>query len=152
MSDGSDADASLTAEKVVLDFGGDPGDLRILRKSSKQKQNKKEIKNIMSTATMAYRRNTNTVHHQRLFNLGAYQKYAILVLLIAGLSILYINQVTKLDLFNYQAANLEKELEQLKGENQLYQVEATRLQSIQVIKESKVANEMVPADPQFIKS
>ncbi|MCA9349469.1 VOC family protein [Candidatus Saccharibacteria bacterium] len=34
LSDGSDADASVTAEKVVLDFGGDPGDAGILSKSS----------------------------------------------------------------------------------------------------------------------
>lgn len=34
LSDGSDADASVTADKVVLDFGGDPGDPGILRKSS----------------------------------------------------------------------------------------------------------------------
>ncbi|MBP6005913.1 hypothetical protein KA531_03375 [Candidatus Saccharibacteria bacterium] len=106
----------------------------------------------MSTATIAYRRNTNTVHHQQLFNLGAYRKYAILSLVIVGLSLIYINQATKLDVFNYRAAMLEKELSELKGENQLYQVEATRLQSIQTIKESKVANDMVPADPQFIKS
>ncbi|MCB9834759.1 heliorhodopsin HeR [Candidatus Nomurabacteria bacterium] len=37
LSDGSDADASLIAEKVVLDFGGDPGDAGILRKSSLDK-------------------------------------------------------------------------------------------------------------------
>ncbi|MCA9349896.1 aspartate/glutamate racemase family protein [Candidatus Saccharibacteria bacterium] len=35
LSNGSDVDASVTALKSSLDFGGDPGDLGILRKSSK---------------------------------------------------------------------------------------------------------------------
>lgn len=71
----------------------------------------------------------------------------MLLVLMCLLGLLYLTQVTKTNAYSYQISNLQAEQTQLKDEQAELQVSAARLQSLERIKNSEVAKNLVSISP-----
>lgn len=98
----------------------------------------------MTTATLAMRRNQNLYRTQSEVKLGPISSSFVIVAIIAVLSLLYLNAITKTSVFGYQLMQLQAQRDQATSANQELQVEAARLTSIQSIQNSQVVKGMVP--------
>ena len=98
----------------------------------------------MTTAVITARRNQNWYRQPAQLVLGPTSATFVVVALISVLALLYLNQVTKTSVFNYQLADLTAQRDAVLSQTRDLQVEAGRLQSIDAIANSNVAKGMVP--------
>lgn len=89
------------------------------------------------------RRNQNSVRYTtKTIGLGPISNTLMLALILVVIGLMYLTQITKTNAFGYQVNDLKEKKEQLVEENKSLQVEAARLQSLERIKSSKVANRL----------
>ncbi len=100
----------------------------------------------MSTATVAMRRNQNFTRSEAQIKSGPLTIALMLISLVILLSLLYLSQVTKTSTFNYRISTLSQTRNDLQAKKEKLQVDAARLQSIAVAKQSAVAKTMVAVD------
>lgn len=98
----------------------------------------------MSTATLSMRRNQNLTRANRSYEAGPLSVGLMLIALVILLSLLYLNQVTKTSTFTYRLSSLQTKRDDLQAQKEKLQIEAARLQSLQDLRSSKVATDMVP--------
>lgn len=98
----------------------------------------------MSTATLTARRNQNLYRQPTKVRLGPTSATFVVIALISVLALLYLNQITKTNLFSYQIDELKHQKSKILAEKQDLGVEAARLQSIQATQSSAVVTKMVP--------
>jgi hypothetical protein len=98
----------------------------------------------MTTAAITARRNQNLYRQPAQLVLGPTSATFVVVALISVLALLYLNQITKTSVFNYQMTDLTAQRDALLAQTRDLQVEAGRLQSIDAIKSSSVAKQMTP--------
>jgi hypothetical protein len=72
------------------------------------------------------------------------------VVLVCLLGLLYLSQVTKTNAYGFEVDNLETQQSQLISEYQELELNAARLQSVDRVQNSGVAQGLVPAQPESI--
>ena len=98
----------------------------------------------MTSASYAVRRNQNLYRQRSQVKLGPVSGSFVIIIAISVLALLYLNQITKTNVFGYQVTSLQQKASQLASAKQDLQVEAARLQSIQAVQQAKVVSGMVP--------
>jgi hypothetical protein len=94
------------------------------------------------------RRNQNAVAFQEQVRvLGPVSNTIILIVLACLIGLLYLTQVTKTNSYGYKINNLQHEQSQLKEDKANLEVAAARLQSLDGVKNSQVAKNLVPVSP-----
>ena len=94
------------------------------------------------------RPNQNAVSFRRSDRtLGPISNTVILIVLACLLGLLYLTQVTKTNAYGYKIASLQQQQTQLKSENDDLQVSSARLQSLDRVQTSSVAQHMTPVAP-----
>ena len=101
--------------------------------------------------TRNIRRNQNSVRFNNTkASLGPISNTITLALILCVLGLLYLTQITKQTTYGYEVNTLETQKSQLLGEQESLEVEAARLQAIERVEQSKVAQDLVtPADIEF---
>ena len=89
-------------------------------------------------------RNQNLTRVQTAVQAGPITVSFMLIALIALLSLLYLNQVTKATSLNYRVASLESKRNELIAQKEQLRIDAARLQSIAAAKSSQVAQAYTP--------
>lgn len=89
-----------------------------------------------------WRRNQNTVAFAPSINLGPVAHTVLIALMIAVLGLIYLTQVTRTSNFAYQLDASTETQEALLAEYQDLQVENARLQALERVKNSSVAQAM----------
>lgn len=87
-------------------------------------------------------RNT-TVFSGETQTLGPISNTIMLLVLACVIGLLYLTQVTKTNAFGYKIDNLQKEQTSLQHEHDELEVASARLQSLERVKNSQVANALV---------
>lgn len=98
----------------------------------------------MTSATYAIRRNQNLTRQSTTLRLGPVSASFVVITAISLLALLYLNQITKTNVFGYQITQLQQKATQLDSSKQDLEVEAARLQSIDEIQKSSAVSQMVP--------
>lgn len=98
----------------------------------------------MTTATYAVRRNQNLTRQTTSMKLGPISATFVVIVAISVLALLYLNQITKTNVFGYRVTQLQQQAADLASSKQDLEVEAARLQSIQEIQKSPAVAQMVP--------
>jgi hypothetical protein len=94
------------------------------------------------------RPNQNAVSFRRSDRtLGPISNTVILIVLASLLGLLYLTQVTKTNAYGYKIASLQQQQTQLQSENDNLQVSSARLQSLDRVQTSSVAQHMTPVSP-----
>ncbi len=89
------------------------------------------------------RRNQNSVRYtSKTTGLGPISNTLMLALILVVIGLMYLTQITKTNAFGYEVNDLKEKKAQLVEENESLMVEAARLQSLERIKTSKVANSL----------
>lgn len=124
-------------------------------------ENKKKKRYYMSNyygATLrssrrSLKRNQNAVRfNSTAVKLGPVSNMLIVGMLVCVLGLMYLTQVTKTTSYGYQASDLRTTREDLIKQNQVLEVESTRLQALERIKNSDVAKELTtPTDVQYVR-
>ncbi|RWZ79459.1 MAG: hypothetical protein EOT04_01570 [Candidatus Chaera renei] len=91
------------------------------------------------TTPGAWRRNQNTVAFGGAKTLGPVAHTVLLVLMLAVLGLIYLTQITKTSSYGYQINNLENKRSELISQRQDLQVENARLQALERVQQSSVA-------------
>ncbi len=99
----------------------------------------------MTTATYAVRRNQNLTRQRTSLHLGPISATFVIIVAISILALLYLNQITKTNVFGYQVTQLQQKANDLAASKQDLEVQAARLQSIGAIQDSDAVTAMVPA-------
>src|SRR5690554_393340 len=95
-----------------------------------------------------YGRNQNaTAFRDRSKSLGPISNTIILIVLALVLGLLYLAQVTKTNAYSYEIDSLQKEQTRLDAEHEELAVTSARLQSVERIQNSEVAQNMVSVAP-----
>lgn len=79
--------------------------------------------------------------------LGPISNTILLIVLACLLGLLYLTQVTKTNAYGYQINDLQKQQTELQDEHAELQVSAARLQALERVKNSNVAQNMVTVAP-----
>lgn len=79
--------------------------------------------------------------------IGPISNTIMLIVLACLLGLLYLTQVTKTNAYGYQINSLQRQQTQLKSEHDDLEVASARLQSLDRVKTSKVAANLVPVSP-----
>ena len=96
------------------------------------------------------RRNRNTVRHDSdKTKLGPVSNVMILALILALMGLLYLTQATKTNGYSYELNQLQQQQAQLTEEYEDLQVESARLQAIERIRTSNVAQDLT--DPVIVE-
>jgi hypothetical protein len=82
--------------------------------------------------------------------IGPVSNTVIIVVLVCLLGLLYLSQVTKTNAYGFEVDNLETQQSQLISEYQELELNAARLQSVDRVQNSGVAQGLVPAQPESI--
>ena len=98
----------------------------------------------MTTATYAVRRNQNLTRQTVALHLGPVSATFVVITAISLLALLYLNQITKTNVFGTQISSLQQKASQLSSSKQDLEVEAARLQSIEEIQKSPAVSAMTP--------
>ncbi len=94
------------------------------------------------------RRNQNTTNFSSTSNvLGPVSNTISLIILACLLGLLYLTQVTKTNAFSYKINTLQKQQNELKSQNSDLEVASARLQSLDRVKNSEVAKNLVSVAP-----
>lgn len=105
-----------------------------------------------SMSRNSYRVNKNNiVHSTRKSGVGPATNTIVLVLLACLLTVIYLSQVTRTNSYSYQLDGLTTEKTQLQEEYASLEVESAKLESVERIRQSQVATELVnPASIQVV--
>lgn len=98
----------------------------------------------MTTATYAVRRNQNLTRQTTNLHLGPVSATFVVITAVSLLALLYLNQVTKTNVFGYEISSLQQKATDLASSKQDLEVEAARLQSIEEIQKSPAVAQMTP--------
>lgn len=103
--------------------------------------------------TRTIRRNRNSVKiNDTRSGLGPISNTITLALILCLLGLLYLTQITKQTSYGYEVNALETQKSQLLSEQESLEVEAARLQALERIQNSKVAQELVtPSSVEFVQ-
>ncbi|MBP7820829.1 hypothetical protein KA025_00345 [Candidatus Saccharibacteria bacterium] len=105
-------------------------------------------KNVSLSRASAYQRNRNVVSVSTTRpSLGPISNIIVLILVACLLGLLYLTQVTKTNALGYQLSDLSNKQTVLKEEQASLEVDAVRLQSLDRIKNSQTAKNMVDTKP-----
>lgn len=88
-----------------------------------------------------------TNHRAKERTIGPISNTVILIVLACVLGLMYLTQVTKTNAFGYQISELQDQQSTLKTEHDELRVESARLQSLERIKNSEVAKNLVTVAP-----
>lgn len=88
-----------------------------------------------------------TNHRAKERTIGPISNTVILIVLACVLGLVYLTQVTKTNAFGYQINELQDQQTALKEEHNELQVDAARLQSLERIRNSEVASNLVTVAP-----
>ena len=101
--------------------------------------------------TRTIRRNRNSVKFNAgQLGLGPISNTIVLALILCMLGLLYLTQITKQTTYGYEVNQLETQKSQLLSEQESLEVEAARLQALERVRTSKVAQDLVaPTDVEF---
>ena len=101
--------------------------------------------------TRATQRNRNSVKFNgKKVGLGPISNTITLALILCLLGLLYLTQITKQTSYGYEVNALETEKSQLLSEQESLEVEAARLQALDRVQNSKVAQDLVaPTNVEF---
>jgi hypothetical protein len=95
-----------------------------------------------------YRRGQNTHSMVRAgTRLGPVSTVVIVLAIISLLGVMYLSQVTRTNSLGYELAGLRQDEVGLQREISDLEVEAVRLQSIETVRSSQVATNLVPIKP-----
>ncbi len=98
----------------------------------------------MSRQRYSARRNQNAVSFKReKRGIGPVSNTIILIILGCVLGLLYLTQVTKTTAFGYKINDLRTQASSLQAEHDELEVASARLQSLERVKSSPVANNLV---------
>ncbi len=98
----------------------------------------------MTTATYAIRRNQNLTRQTTTMRLGPVSATFVVIAAVSLLGLIFLNQITKTNVFGYQITNLQTKAGELASSKQELEVEAARLQSIEEIQKSPAVAQMAP--------
>lgn len=79
--------------------------------------------------------------------IGPISNTVVLIILACLLGLLYLTQVTKTNAFSYRINDLREQQTTLKAEHDQLVIDSARLQSLERVKNSEVANKLVTATP-----
>lgn len=103
---------------------------------------------------MAMSRNKYARAHQNMVSykesartIGPISNMVILIVLSCVLGLLYLSQVTKTNAFGYKIAELEQQSAALKTEHEDLEVASARLQSLDRVRASELAQNLVTVAP-----
>ena len=104
-----------------------------------------------STRSSSSRRNQNTVRFNvPTTKLGPISNMITLALILCMLGLMYLTQITKQTSYGYEINALETQKSALIDDQQSLEVEAARLQALERVQKSKVAQNLVePASVEF---
>jgi hypothetical protein len=116
--------------------------------TKKKNKNMTYGKNVKYSRQAAYQRNHNviTMNASRA-GLGPISNAIVLILVMCLLGLMYLTQVTKTNALGYKVSELTTKQTQLKEEYSSLEVESVRLQSLERVKNSTVAQKMPEAKP-----
>lgn len=93
-------------------------------------------------------RNQNTTNFkEREHALGPVSNTILLIILACLLGLLYLTQVTKTNAFSYKINALQQQQAQLKSEHDDLEIASARLQALERVKSSSVAQNLVSVAP-----
>lgn len=105
-------------------------------------------KNVSINRQAAYQRNRNVITmNASKAGLGPISNAIIILLVMCLLGLMYLTQVTKTNSLGYKVSELTTKQAQLKEEYSSLEVESVRLQSLERVKNSVVAQKMPDAKP-----
>lgn len=105
-------------------------------------------KNVAISRHAAYQRNHNVVQLSNgKSGLGPVSSAIVLILVMCLLGLMYLTQVTKTNALGYKVSELTTQQAQLEEEHASLEVEAERLQNLERVKNSAVAQNMSDAKP-----
>ena len=99
------------------------------------------------------RRNQNAVRYEsKRLSLGPISNTLVLALILSLMGLLYLTQITKTSTFGYEVNQLEERKTALVEEQQSREVEAARLQALETIQTSEVAQNLTdPVAVEFVQ-
>jgi hypothetical protein len=86
-----------------------------------------------------WRRNQNTVKFRTSISLGPISHTVLIAVMLAVLGLIYLTQITKTSTYGYELSELNTRQEQLASENRDLEVEAAKLQALEKVQQSNVA-------------
>lgn len=105
-------------------------------------------KSITLSRAASYQRNRNVVSlRAEKTGFGPVANGVIIVLILCLLGLVYLTQVTKTNALGYKVSELSSQQENLKDEHASLELEAVRLQNLERIKNSQVAQGLQQAQP-----
>jgi len=105
-------------------------------------------KNVSISRQAAYQRNHNVIKlNSSKAGLGPISNVIVLILVMCLLGLMYLTQVTKTNALGYKVSGLTTEQTELKEEYASLEVESERLQSLDRVKNSTVAQNMAETKP-----
>ena len=105
-------------------------------------------KNISISRQAAYQRNRNVITMSASkAGLGPVSNTIVLILVMCLLGLMYLTQVTKTNALGYKVSALTSQQSQLKEEYDSLEVESVRLQSLDRVQSSTVAQSMTTTKP-----
>lgn len=105
-------------------------------------------KNVSISRQAAYQRNRNVITMSAgRAGLGPVSNAIVLILVMCLLGLMYLTQVTKTNALGYKVSALTTKQTELKEEYASLEVESVRLQSLDRVKNSQVAQKMADTKP-----
>jgi cell division protein FtsL len=106
-----------------------------------------------SSRRQSWRRNQNTVRFQSSISLGPISHTVLIAIMLAVLGMIYLTQITRTSTYGYQLNELNAKKEQLANENRDLEVEAAKLQALERVQHSNVANTLTtPAKTDYAQN
>lgn len=103
--------------------------------------------------TRGWRRNQNRIRFTPGKGFGPVAHTVMIALMLSVLGLIYLTQITKTGAFGYQINELEVRKEQLLSEKRDLEVESARLQALERVKQSDVAQAMTaPAETTYVNA
>ena len=105
-------------------------------------------KSITLSRAAPYQRNRNVVSlKSNRTGFGPVANSVIIVLILCLLGLVYLTQVTKTNALGYKVSELSSQQEQLSEEHASLELDSVRLQNLECIKNSQVAQNLQQAQP-----
>lgn len=105
-------------------------------------------KSITLSRAATYQRNRNFVSlRAERSGFGPVANGVIIVLILCLLGLVYLTQVTKTNALGYKVSELSSQQQSLKEEHDSLELESVRLQNLERIKNSQVAQNLQPTQP-----
>lgn len=106
-----------------------------------------------TASRQTFRRNQNSVKFRSSVSLGPISHTVLIAIMLAVLGMIYLTQITKTSTYGYQLNDLSAKQEQLASENRDLEVEAAKLQALEKVQQSNVANAMTaPQSTEFART